>query len=181
MKTDVEWSIKSIVQVYLHGKWVTKKEALLGDPRDYELFAIIADVHRDDKHKKYNVIAPRRGVPYDMKTTFRRKQIEEMLGKRNHSWLSFMEIDDYVKLHHEQRKKQRDRTIENLHRLLTRQSRIIVEELREELEKMQQDVYYPDVEGCDTFVKVVGELENIQKQNGVQPWQVRYVFGFMNE
>ena len=116
--------IHSVVQVRKDGKWTTVFQSLLGDPRHYRTFSVLAGVRRHDTASE---IRPPRGLPDDFEIlaefehpipkgtatgkdfsdldsgTQLRQLVRELnrtdiwLGEHNHSWFCLDELQAFLK------------------------------------------------------------------------------------
>jgi hypothetical protein len=100
--------IHSIAQVRKNGKWTTVEVSPGDDHRDYDSFAVMANVRNGTGFagiktgQGWPVITEPRGLPSDLKiineqyTPGIKKGQEVWLGDHSHSWLVLSEIEDFM-------------------------------------------------------------------------------------
>lgn len=97
--------IHSLIQVkeYGEGPWVTVEKRVNGDPRDYDMFAILANVRNGygfaglTTGQGFIPIAQPKGFPQDTAVTDGEHIDGLWMGDHSHSWLTLSEMLEYLK------------------------------------------------------------------------------------
>jgi len=203
MGTDIH----SLAQIKKGKKWETVDAGIGGDDRNYDTFAVLADVRNGRgfagcvTSDAWPVIAQPRGIPEDMNDC----DDTDRLGDHSFSWLTLAEIETFWEtLKGNQHKTFGCISVPQFKNLMLHKeipqswsggiggggvnlvdlsdqenlSELEIKRLTKDATHVRASWLRPVEESCWGLVKIIEHLRSIAADNKVKPEEVRFVFGF---